>query len=122
MGEKPGPTTNGCLSGGPNSKLATKELLLNGTGTEAPTVIEVLKIGECGVGKVAPKDGTMQLGLPWDADGKVIACEPGKAPPEARNVAVCWDKLGDGGMPPEADGCASLAEFAGKLLEAEPGP
>ena len=45
--------------------MATKELSLNSTGTEAPTMIEVLKIGEHWVGNVATiKDGTVKLGLP----------------------------------------------------------
>ncbi|CAH3158787.1 unnamed protein product [Porites lobata] len=49
----------------PEGKLATKELSLNSTGTEAPTMIEELKIGEHWVGNVATiKDGTVKLGLP----------------------------------------------------------
>ena len=64
IGEKPGPTTNGCWSSGPDGTLATKELLLSGTRTEVPAVIQVLKIGERGVAKVATKDGTVKLGLP----------------------------------------------------------
>ena len=71
-------------------------LLLSGTGTEVSAVIELLKIGERRVAKVASKDGTVKLGLPWVAEGKVIACCSGKAPPEAEKVAVCWDKLGNG--------------------------
>ena len=43
--------------------MATKELSLNGTGREVPAVIEVLKIGECGVANVATKEGTVKLGL-----------------------------------------------------------
>lgn len=43
--------------------MATKELSLNGTGTEVPAVIEVLKIGECGVANVATKEGTVKIGL-----------------------------------------------------------
>ena len=62
--KKRGPTTNGCWSSGPNCRLAAKELSLSGTGTEAPDVIEVLKIGERKVAKVATKDGTVKLGLP----------------------------------------------------------
>ena len=63
IGEKPGPTTNGCWSSSPDGRLVTKELSLSGTGTEAPAVIEVLKISECGVVKVATKDGTVKLGV-----------------------------------------------------------
>ena len=82
MGEKLGPTMNSCWSSRPEGKLATKELSLNGTGTEAPTMIEVLKIGEHGVGNVATiKDGTVKLGLPWVAEGKGISCCSWKAPP-----------------------------------------
>ena len=61
--------------------------MLSGTGTEAPAVIDVLKIGERGVAKVATKDGT-KLGLPCVAEGEDIACCCRKAPPEARKVAV----------------------------------
>ena len=57
--KKQGPTTNGCWSSGPDGRLAAKELSLSSTGTEAPAVIEVLKIGEHRVAKVAVK-----LGLP----------------------------------------------------------
>ena len=64
IGEKLGPTTNGCWSSSPDGRLATKELLLSRTGTEAPTVIKVLKIGERRVANVATKDGTVRLGLP----------------------------------------------------------
>ena len=64
IGEKLGPTTNGCWSSGPDGRLAAKELSLSGTGTETPAVIEVLKVSECGVVKVATKDGTVKLGVP----------------------------------------------------------
>ena len=64
IGEKPGPTTNGCWSSGPEGRFAANVLSLSGTGTEAPAVIDVLKIGERGVAKVATKDGTVKLGLP----------------------------------------------------------
>ena len=63
-GEKLGPTTNSCWSSGPDGRFAAKVLSLSGTGTEAPAVIEVLKISERGVAKVATKDGTVKLGLP----------------------------------------------------------
>ena len=102
IGEKLGPTMNGCWSSSPEGKLATKELSLNGTGTEAPTMIEALKIGEHRVGNVATiKDGTVKLSLPWVAEGKGISCCSWKAPPpphptpEAKKVSICWDKLGD---------------------------
>ena len=82
MGEKLGPTMNGCWRSSPEGKLATKELSLNSTGTEAPTMIEVLKIGEHWVGNVATiKDGTVKLGLPWVAEGKGISCCSWKATP-----------------------------------------
>ena len=55
--------STGCWSSGRDGTLATKELSLSGTGTETPTVIEVLKIGERRVLKVATKDGTVKLGL-----------------------------------------------------------
>ena len=122
IGEKLGPTTNGCWSSSPDGRLATKELLLSRTGTEAPAVIKVLKIGERRVANVATKDGTVRLGLPWVAEGKDIACCSGKAPPEAKKVAVYWDKLGDGaGTPLEAACNSTLIEFPRKLLEVEPG-
>ena len=69
IGEKLGPTTNGCWSSGPDGKFAAKVLSLNGTGTEAPAMIDVLKIGERGVAKVATKDGTVKLGLPGMVEG-----------------------------------------------------
>ena len=98
-------------------------LLLSGTGTEAPAVIDVLKIGERGVAKVATKGGTIKLGLPCVAEGEDIACGSGKAPPEARKVAVCCDKLGDGaGTPPKVACGSTLSEFPSRLLELEPGP
>ena len=123
IGEKPGPTTNGCWSSGPDGRFAAKVLSLSGTGTEAPAVIDVLKIGERGVAKVATKDGTVKLGLPCVAEGEDIACCSGKAPPEARKVAVCCDKLGDGaGTPPKAACGSTLSEFPHRLLELEPGP
>ena len=123
IGEKLGPTTNGCWSSGPNGRLAAKELLLSGTGTEAPAVVDVLKIGQRGVAKVATKDGTVKLGLPCVAEGEDIACCSGKAPPEAKKVAVCCDKLDDGAVtPPEAACSSTLSEFPRKLLELEPGP
>ena len=57
------------------------------------------------------------------AEGKDIACCAGKVPPEAKKVAVCLDKLGDGvGTPPEAVCSSTLIEFPSKLLEVEPGP
>lgn len=99
--KKLGPTMNGCWSSSPEGKLATKEPSLNGTGTEAPTMIEVLKIGEHRVGNVATiKDGTVKWGLPSVTEGKGISCCSWKAPPcrpipEAKNVSICWDKLGD---------------------------
>ena len=62
--KKQGPTTNGCWSSSPDGRLAAKELSLSGTGTEAPAVIEVLKIGKRRIAKVATKDGTVKLGLP----------------------------------------------------------
>ena len=101
IGEKLGPTMNGCWSSSPEGKLATKEPSLNGTGTEAPTMIEVLKIGEHRVGNVATiKDGTVKWGLPSVTEGKGISCCSWKAPPchpipEAKNVSICWDKLGN---------------------------
>ena len=64
MVKKQGPTTNGCWSSGPDGRLAAKELSLSGTGTEAPAVIKVLKIGKRRIAKVATKDGTVKLGLP----------------------------------------------------------
>ena len=122
-GEKPGPTTNSCWSSGPDGRFAAKVLSLSGTGTEAPAVIDVLKIGERGVAKVATKDGTEKLGLPCVAEGEDIACCSGKAPPEAKKVAICRDKLGDGaGTPPEAACSSTLSEFPRKLLKLEPGP
>ena len=112
IGKKPGPTTKGCWSSGPEGKLATKELSLNGTGTEVPAVIEVLNISECGVANVATKEGTVKLGLLWDDEGESIGCCSWKRPPEAKNVAVCWDKLGDwAGTPQEVDGDATQAEL-----------
>ena len=51
---------NDCWSRGPKGKLATKELSLNGTGTELPTLMEGLKSGEHGVANVATKDGTVK--------------------------------------------------------------
>ena len=123
IGEKPGPATNGCWSTGPDGRFAAKVLSLSGTGTEAPAVIDVLKIGECGVAKVATKDGTIKLGLPCVAEGEDIACCYRKAPPEARKVAVCCEKLGDGaGTPPKAACGSTLSEFPSRLLELEPGP
>ena len=123
IGEKPGPTTNGCWSSGPDGRFAAKVLSLSGTGTEAPAVIDVLKIGERGVAKVATKDGTIKLGLPCVAEGEDIACCCGKAPPEAKKVAVCCDKLGDGaGTLPKAACGSTLSEFPSRLLELEPGP
>ena len=45
------------------------------------------------------------------------------ATPEAKKVAVCCDRLGDGtGTPLEAACSSTLTEFPGKLLELEPGP
>ena len=83
-------------------------------------MIEVLKIGERRVAKVATKDGTVKLGLPCVAEGEDIACCSGKAPPEAKKVAVCCDKLGDGaGTPPEAACSSTLTECPRKLLELE---
>ena len=112
IGKKLGPTTKGCWSSSPEGKLATKELSLNGTGTEVPAVFEVLKISECGVANVVTKEGTVKLGLLWDAEGEGIGHCSWKRPPEAKNVAVCWDKLGDwSGTPPEVDGDATQAEL-----------
>ena len=57
------------------------------------------------------------------AEGEDIACCSRKAPPEAKKVAVCCDKLGNGAeMPPEAAYSSALTEFPHKLLELEPGP
>ena len=98
-------------------------LSLSGTWTEAPAVIDVLKIGGRGVAKVATKDGTVKLGLPCVAEGEDIARCSGKAPQEAKKVAVCCDKLDDGAVtPPEAACSSTLSEFPRKLLELEPGP
>ena len=116
IGEKPGPTTNGCWRSGPDGKFAAKVLLLSGTGTEAPAVIDVLKICERGVAKVAIKDGTGKLGLPCVVEG-------GKVPPEAKKDAVCCDRLGGGaGTPPEAACGSMLTRFPRKLLKLGPGP
>ena len=52
IGEKPGPTTSGCWSRGPDGRFAAKMLSLSGTETEAPAVIDVLKISDYGVAKV----------------------------------------------------------------------
>ena len=101
IGKKLGPTTNGCWSSGPDGRFAAKVLSLSGTGTEAPAVIDVLKIGERGVAKVATKDGTVKLCPPCVAEGEDIACCSGKAPPEAKKVAVCCNKLGDGAERPQ---------------------
>ena len=96
IGKKPGPTTKGCWRSGPEGKLATKELSLNGTGREVPAVIEVLKIGECGVANVATKEGTVKLGLLWDAEGEgtaVPAVVPEKGPQKLRTspfVGTNW--------------------------------
>ena len=57
IGEKPGPNTNDCWSSSPKSTLATKELSLSNTGTEAPA-----------------KNGTVKLAKPWGSEGKVITC------------------------------------------------
>ena len=57
------------------------------------------------------------------AEGEDIVCCCGKAAPEARKVAVCCDKLGDGAGPPPKAACGStLSEFPSRLLELEPGP
>ena len=57
------------------------------------------------------------------AEGEDIACCSRKAPPKAKKVAVCCDKLGNGaGTPPEAACSSTLTEFPRKLLELEPGP
>ena len=57
------------------------------------------------------------------AEGEDIACCSRKVPPEAKKVAVCCDKLGNGaGTPPEAACSSALTEFPRKLLELEPGP
>ena len=123
IGEKPGPTTNGCWSSGPDGRFAAKVLSLSGTRTEAPAVIDVLKIGERGVAKVATKDGAVKLGLPCVAEDDDIACCSGKASPEAKKVAVCCDKLDDGAVTPTEAACSStLSEFPRKLLELEAGP
>ena len=83
----------------------------------------MLKIGKCGVAKVATKDGRVKLGLPCMAESEDIACCSGEAPPEAKKVAVCCDRLGDGaGTPPEAACSSTLTEFPRKLLEQEPEP
>ena len=74
IGEKPGPTTNGCWSRGPDGRFAAKVLSLSGTETEAPAMIDVLKISECGVAKVATKDGTVKLGPPCMVEVEDIAC------------------------------------------------
>ena len=72
-------------------------LLLSGTKTEGgPAAIDVLKIGKHWVAKVATKDGAVKLDLPCVVEGADIACCCGKVPPEAKKVAVYWDKLGDG--------------------------
>ena len=48
---------------------------------------------------------------------KEIPCCSGKAPPEAKKVAVCWDKLGDGaGTPPEAACGSTLTGFPCTVL------
>ena len=62
--KKPGPTTNGFWRSGPDGMLATTEISLSVTETGAPAEIEVLKIGERRVAKVATTDGTVKLGLP----------------------------------------------------------
>ena len=81
-----------------------------------PAVIDVVKIGERGVAKVAIKDGTVKLGLPCEVEG-------GKAPPEAKKDTVCCDRLGGGtGTPPEAACGCMLTGFPRKLLELGPGP
>ena len=98
-------------------------LLLSGTGTEAPAVIDMLKIGKRRVVKVATQDGTVKLGLPCMVEGGDIACCSGKASPEARKVAVCWDRLrGGAGTPPEAACSSMLTGFPCKLPELGPGP
>ena len=79
-GEKRGPTTNFCWSSGPDGRFAAKVLSLSGPSTEAPAVIDVLKIGERRVVKVATKHGTVKLGLPCVAEGEDIAsCQSGLA-------------------------------------------
>ena len=111
------------VSSGPNGRFAAKVLSLSGTGTEAPAAIDMLKIGAHRVAKLATKDGTVKFGLPCVAEGEDIACCSGKAPPEARKVAVCCDKLGDwGGMPPRTACGSTLSKFPCRLLELEPGP
>lgn len=43
---------------------------------------------------------------------KVSPVVPERGPLEAKNVAVCWDKLGDwAGTPQEVDGDATQAEL-----------
>ena len=52
-----------------------------------------------------------------------MACCSGKAPPEAKKVAVCWDKLGDwAGTPLEAACGSMLTEFPCKVPGVKPGP
>ena len=56
-------------------------------------------------------------------EGEDIACCSGKAPPEAKKVTICCDRLGDGvGMPPEAACSCTLTEFPRKLLKLGPRP
>lgn len=101
------------LSSSPDGRFTAKVLSLNGNGTEAPVAIDVLKIGEHGVVKVATKDGAVKLGLPCVVEGKGIACCSRKESPEAKKVAVCRRRLGDEvGMPPEAACSSMLIEFA----------
>ena len=61
---------------------------------------------------MAIKDGTVKLGLPGVTEGEDIGCCSGKAPPEAKKVTVCCDKLGDEvGTPPEAAWSSTLPEL-----------
>ena len=61
---------------------------------------------------MAIKDDTVKLGLPGVAEGEDIGCCSGKAPPKAKKVTVCRDKLGDeGGTPPETAWSSMLPEL-----------
>jgi len=107
-GGKLGQTTNDCWRGGPNGRFAAKVLSLSGTGTEAPAVIDMFKIGKHGVAKVATKDGAIKVGLLCEVAGEELAFRPGKVPPEAKKVVVLCEGLDCGvGTPPEA-ACSSM--------------
>lgn len=92
IGEKPGPTTNGCWKIGDEDAPKAKELSQDGTASEAPTATVGLAIAERGVAKVDKKEGTEKFCLPCEPGNDMLELVLAKAPPDSKKDVVRWPR------------------------------